>query len=260
MRTHLPIAGIVCDRKKVGDHFFHMAGEKYIDAVREGAGALPLLIPVLDPPLAPEQILGSIDGLLFTGSPSNVAPHRYGGPAPRPRTILDEARDATAIPLMRAAEKAGLPMLCICRGFQELNVAFGGTLHQHLHELDGFLDHRVGDWKTDLEEAYGPIHDVRVVPGGLFSELLPDLPPDLSFQVNSLHGQGINRLAPPLRIEAEAPDGAIEAVSMPGAPGFLLGVQWHPEWRHGENPVSRAMFSAFGDALRAWERRCETTS
>ena len=210
--------------------------------------------------LDPELILASVDGLLFTGSPSNVSPHRYGGPAPRPRTILDEARDATAIPLMRAAEKAGLPMLCICRGFQELNVAFGGTLHQHLHELEGFLDHRVGDRKTDLEEAYGPIHDVRVVPGGLFSELLPDLPPDLSFQVDSLHGQGINRLAPSLRIEAEAPDGAIEAVSMPGAPGFLLGVQWHPEWRHGENPVSRAMFSAFGDALRARARRCEMTS
>ncbi len=151
---------------------------------------------------------------------------------------------------MRAAEKAGVPMLCICRGFQELNVAFGGSLHQHLHEVPGFADHRAGDRKTDLEEQYAPIHDVRVAPGGMLAELLPELAPDRTFQVNSLHGQGIDRLARRLRVEAEAPDGAIEAVSMDEAPGFLLGVQWHPEWRQAENPVSKAIFAAFGEALR----------
>ena len=250
MRSVSPIVGIVCDSRKIGDHAFHMVGEKYINAVREGAGALPLLIPALTPPLEPAQILASVDGLLFTGSSSNVAPRHYGGAAPRRNTPLDEARDATAIPLMRAAEAAGVPMLCICRGFQELNVAFGGTLHQHLHEVPGFADHSVGDHKTDLEEQYAPVHDVRVTPGGMLAELLPDFAPDKGFRVNSLHGQGIDRLARPLRVEAEAPDGAIEAVSMDSASGFLLGVQWHPEWRHAENAVSRSIFAAFGEAVR----------
>ncbi len=249
MRPVSPIVGIVCDSRKIGDHAFHMVGEKYIAAVREGSGALPLLIPALTPPLEPAHILPTVDGLLFTGSSSNVAPRHYSGVAPRHDTLLDEARDATAIPLMRAAEKAGVPMLCICRGFQELNVAFGGTLHQHLHEVAGFADHSVGDRKDDLEEQYAPIHDVRVAPGGMLTELLPDLTPGASFRVNSLHGQGIDRLAHGLRIEAEAPDGAIEAVSRDSAPGFLLGVQWHPEWRHAENAVSRAIFAAFGEAV-----------
>jgi len=250
MLPRAPIVGIPCDRKQLGDHAFHMVGEKYIDAVRDGADAVPLLIPVLDPPLDPQDILAIVDGLLFTGSPSNVAPRLYGGAPPRRGTALDEARDATAIPLMRAAEAAGVPMLCICRGFQELNVAFGGTLHQHLHEVEGFTDHRAGDLKDSVEEQYGPVHDVRVAPGGLLSELLPR-PEAGGFRVNSLHGQGIARLAKRLRVEAEAPDGAIEAVSMDEASAFLLGVQWHPEWKHGENEVSRAIFAAFGQALHA---------
>jgi putative glutamine amidotransferase len=226
-----------------------MVGEKYIDAVRDGSGALPWLIPVLTPPLPPEDILAHVDGLLFTGSTSNVAPANYGGAPPRRHTLLDEARDATALPLMRAAEAAGVPVLCICRGFQELNVAFGGTLHQHLHEVSGFADHRTGDRKDSLEEQYGPAHEVRIVADGMFAEIAPELA-GKTVQVNSLHGQGIDRLAPRLRVEAEAPDGAIEAVSMDEAPGFLFGVQWHPEWRHNENPVSRALFNAFGEALR----------
>ncbi len=249
MSTRLPVVGIVCDRKRVGYHAFHMVGEKYIDAVRDGSGALPWLIPVLTPPLQPDDILAHVDGLLFTGSTSNVAPVNYGGPPPRRHTLLDEARDATALPLMRAAESAGVPVLCICRGFQELNVAFGGTLHQHLHEVSGFTDHRTGDRKDSLEEQYGPAHDVRIVADGMFAEIAPELA-GKTVQVNSLHGQGIDRLAPRLRVEAEAPDGAIEAVSMDQAPAFLFGVQWHPEWRHDENPVSRAIFNAFGRALR----------
>ena len=250
MRNADPVVGIVCDRKKVGDHAFHMVGEKYIDAVRDGSRAVPLLIPVLTPPLPPDAILSLVDGLLFTGSTSNVSPQWYSGSAARRHTLLDEARDATAIPLLRAAEAAGLPMLCICRGFQELNVAFGGTLHQHLHEMQGFSDHRAGEGRTALEEQYGPAHEVRIAPGGMFEELLPEYGPNGHFQVNSLHGQGIDRLAPRLRVEAEAPDGAIEAVSMDDAKAFLFGVQWHPEWRHADNPVSRAIFSAFGDAMR----------
>src|SRR5438105_15248511 len=133
MLNKRPVVGIVCDRKKVGDHAFHMVGEKYIEAIRDGSRATPLLIPVLSPPLSTQQILACVDGLLFTGSTSNVAPQWYAGAAVRRHTLLDEARDATAIPLIRAAEDTRVPILCICRGFQELNVAFGGTLHQHLH-------------------------------------------------------------------------------------------------------------------------------
>jgi len=244
---HPPIVGIPCDRRMLDEHAFHVVGEKYIEAVRLGSGAVPLLIPSLEPPIDIAALLHSVDGFLFTGAVSNVAPKHYGGHAPRPKTLLDEARDATALPLMRAAEAAGLPMLCICRGFQELNVAFGGTLHQHLHEIEGFADHRAGERKRNLDRAYGPVHDVNVAPGGVFSRILPGMQ---QFAVNSLHAQGIDRLAKPLSIEAKAPDGAIEAVSMPAAPAYLLGVQWHPEWRFAENDVSKAIFTSFGDAIR----------
>ena len=142
-----------------------------------------------------------------------------------------------------------MPMFAICRGFQELNVAFGGTLHQHMDE-SGFDDHSVGERRRNLDRAYGPVHDVVVTPGGVLHSLLGME----RFPVNSLHSQGIDRLAPPLRKEAIAPDGAIEAVSMADAKSFLLGVQWHPEWRHWENPVSKAMLAAFGDAVREHAR------
>ncbi len=246
MTPRRPIVGFPCDRRMLGAHPFHVVGEKYIAAVREGADAIPVLLPVLDPPVAAEDFLAGIDGLLFTGSPSNVAPRHYGGPAPRPGVLQDEHRDATALPLLRAAIAAGKPVLAICRGLQELNVAFGGTLHQHVQEVPGRADHRE---KKDapLDEQYGPAHPVEVAPGGRLAELIRER----TFRVNSLHSQGIDRLAPGLFAEALAPDGQIEAVSMPGAKGFVLGVQWHPEWAWSDNPVSRAIFAAFGNALRA---------
>jgi putative glutamine amidotransferase len=187
-----------------------------------------------------------VDGLLLPGSPSNVAPALYGGAPPRRGTLGDPARDAAALPLVRAAAAAGVPMLCICRGFQELNVAFGGTLHQHVHEIAGRLDHRE-DETAPLEVQYGPAHPLRILPGGMLAEIAGAE----TAMVNSLHHQGIDRLAPPLRAEALAPDGQIEAVSMPEARGFLLGVQWHPEWRWAEQPLSRAILAAFGAALQA---------
>jgi putative glutamine amidotransferase len=241
-----PIVGIPCDRRQVGLHPFHMVGEKYIAAVRGGAGALPFLIPVLQPSLAVDDILDAVDGLLFTGSLSNVAPHRYGGNDPRDASLLDEARDTTTLPLLHAAIDRGVPAFCLCRGFQELNVALGGTLHQHLEELPDHIDHRDPNDAT-VDEKYAPAHDVTVAPGGVLAKIVGEQ----SFKVNSLHSQGIDRLAPGLKAEATAPDGTIEAVSMPAARGFLLGVQWHPEWRYADNTVSRALFAAFGDAVRA---------
>ena len=229
----------------VGHHSFHMVGEKYITAIRDGANALTVLIPALAPPITPEELLASIDGFLFTGSPSNVAPKHYGGAMPREGVMQDERRDDTTLPLLKAAIAAGKPVLCICRGFQELNVAFGGTLHQHVQEVSGRSDHRE-DKDADLEEQYGPAHPVTVSVGGL----LGDIAGAGIFQVNSLHSQGIDRLADKLHADAIAPDGTIEAVSMPTAKGFLLGVQWHPEWRWAENELSREIFASFGAALK----------
>lgn len=245
MTVRLPVVGISCDRRVFGQHPFHMVGEKYIAAVREGSGAMPFLVPVLEPALPVEAILAAVDGLLFTGSPSNVSPRLYGGPAPREGVMQDEHRDGTTIPLLKAAIAVGKPVLCICRGFQELNVAFGGTLHQHVHEVPGRSDHRERKDAT-LDEQYGPAHPVTVREEGLLARITPER----SFFVNSLHSQGIDHLAPPLHADAVAPDGQIEAVSMPDAKGFVLGAQWHPEWAWSSNVVSRAIFAAFGQALK----------
>ncbi len=241
-----PVVGIPCDHRLVGKHPFHVVGEKYLLAVRDGAGAVPFLIPVLDPPIPTSDIFENVSGLLLTGSPSNVAPKRYGGAPPREGVLQDERRDDTTLPLLSAAIEAGVPVLCLCRGFQELNVALGGTLHQHVHEVEGRADHRENTG-APLDVQYGPAHAVRIAEGGLLARIAPAK----SFDVNSLHSQGIDRLAPTLHADAIAPDGTIEAVSMPGAKGFVLGVQWHPEWRWREDAVSRAIFSAFGDAIRA---------
>jgi putative glutamine amidotransferase len=243
MRSSRPSVGLVCDHRRIGKHPFHMASEEYIAALRDGAGALPLLIPALDPPLAPADILARMDGLLLSGAASDVSPRLYGGGTPRKGVPLDERRDSTAVPLLQSAIEAGKPVLCICRGFQELNVALGGTLHREVHEVPGRFDHR--EKGTALDEQYGPAHTVTVAEAGLLARIVPRR----SFKVNSLHGQGIDKLAPPLFADAAAPDGQIEAVSMPGAKGFLLGVQWHPEWRWAENEISRAIFAAFGEAI-----------
>jgi putative glutamine amidotransferase len=245
MNRRLPVVGIPCDHRKLGAHPFHAVGEKYVAAVREGSEALPLLIPVLDPPLPNEDLLSEVDGLLFTGSPSNVSPKHYGGESPREGVLQDERRDQTTLPLLKAAIEQGVPVLCLCRGFQELNVAFGGTLHQHVHEVEGRSDHRE-DKDAPLDAQYGPAHDVTVLEGGLLAKIIRER----AFRVNSLHGQGIDRLAPRLYPDASAPDGQIEAVSLPDASAFVLGVQWHPEWRWSENPVSRQLLGAFGEALR----------
>jgi putative glutamine amidotransferase len=235
--------GIVCDRRVFDGMAVHQANDEYVAAVRDGASAIPLLIPSTGMPLDSADLLAAVDGLLFTGAPSNVAPSLYGG-IPRSGTELDETRDATALPLLRAAIRSGKPLLAICRGFQELNVALGGSLHQHLHEIPGRLDHREpSNVPRDLE--YRPAHPVVLVPDGLLAQMsgMRDA------MVNSLHHQGVDRLAPGLKAEAHAPDGQIEAVSLPGAKAFLLGVQWHPEWAFAQDPLSAAIFRAFGASL-----------
>jgi putative glutamine amidotransferase len=239
----MAVVGLVCDRASDDGMPVHQAHDEYIVAVRDGACALPLLIPATDVALDPGAVLEAVDGLLFTGALSNVAPAQYGAVA-RPGTALDEPRDTTSLPLLRAAIAHGVPVLAICRGFQELNVALGGSLHQHVHEVPGRLDHRE-DLGAHRSQQYGPAHAVRIAPGSLLARITGMT----EATVNSLHSQGVDRLAPGLAADAKAPDGQIEAVSHPGAKGFLLGVQWHPEWEWAKDPVSRAIFGAFGAAL-----------
>jgi putative glutamine amidotransferase len=245
MASARPLIGIPADRRMVGAHPFHMVGEKYARAVLDAAGAAPVLIPALAEELGFEELLERLDGLLFTGSPSNVEPRHYQGAPSEPGTLHDPARDATTLPLIRRAVEAGVPVLGICRGFQEMNVAFGGSLHQKLHELAGFLDHR-DDETQPLEVQYGPAHEVTLEPGGV----LRTLSGSERIRVNSLHSQGINRLGPGLAVEARAPDGVIEAFRVPDARRFAVAVQWHPEWQVMSNPFSRALFATFGDASR----------
>jgi len=245
MPVKRPVIGIPADRRIIGPHPFHAVGEKYIRAVAEAAGALPLLIPALPDLIDSEEVLERVDGILFTGSPSNVEPHHYAGAPSVPGTLHDPHRDATTLPLIPRAVRAGVPVFGVCRGFQEMNVAFGGTLHQRLHEIPGLMDHR-DDLSQPLEVQYAPAHDVTLEPGGLLQALAGAD----RLKVNSLHWQGVDRLGPDLIAEARAPDGVIEAFRVKDAPRFALAVQWHPEWQVMSNPFSRALFAAFGAASR----------
>lgn len=238
-----PLVAVIADVQRIGKHPFHVAGEKYLAAVHEAADALPLILPALA--IDADEVLDAVDGVLMTGAPSNVAPERYGGAMARPGTLDDPARDAAALPLIRAALARGVPLLAICRGFQELNVALGGTLFQHLQEQPGRIDHRERD-DDPLEVQYGPAHEVRLAPEGYLATLFDAT----GITVNSLHGQGIDRLAPGLEVEGRAPDGTIEAVRVAAAPGFAIGVQWHPEWRPSATPHHLRLLGAFGAAAR----------
>jgi putative glutamine amidotransferase len=215
--------------------------------VAKGALATTVLIPALGDPNQTEALFEHLDGIMFTGSPSNVAPDQYGAnlAGEHLAELLDPQRDATTLPLLKAAIERGVPVLGICRGFQEMNVACGGTLHQEVHNVPGFNDHREDDDGT-LEEQYGPSHAVRFTPGGVLARITGVA----DAQVNSLHGQGVARLGRGLSVDATAPDGLIEAFTVTDAPGFTLAVQWHPEWQFEANAVSRAIFAAFGRACR----------
>ena len=226
-----------------------MVGEKYITGVGLGAGGLPILIPALGDAFDVRDLVRRLDGLLVTGSPSNVAVNLYGGAPDRPDSPQDPKRDATTLPLIRAAVEDGVPLLCICRGIQELNVAFGGTLHTRVHEQQPeAFDHRAP--QGEMQVRYGPRHAVEFTADSEIARLVGSR----RIEVNSLHWQAIDRLGERLAVEGRAPDGVIEAVRVADARSFALGVQWHPEWQVLQNPVSVALFRAFGDAAR---RRAE---
>lgn len=240
-----PIIAITCDTAKPGLHMFHQVGDKYIAAIAALTSGLPLLLPSLADPLKADDILSSVDGILFTGGYANIQRELYGlDPAPVDE-IQDPLRDKNTLPLMRAAVEAGIPVLGICRGFQEMNVAYGGTLHPRIHEIEGRMDHRE-DTTASIDVQYGPAHSVTVQKGGKLDALTSDE----SFAVNSIHWQGVDRIADGLSVEALADDGTIEAISVKDAKTFALAVQWHPEWRASENRQSREIFEAFDQAVQ----------
>lgn len=228
----------------------YSTGERNVDAITEVARGLALIIPALGSRLDIPGLLDSLDGLLLTGGASNIEPHHYSGPPARHGDLHDPHRDATTIPLIRAAVDMGVPVFAICRGIQEFNVAFGGTLHQFLHEVPGRMDHR-RDRTKPIQEQMKPAHTITIRKGGPLHAILGS---DTA-GVNSLHGQGIDRPGKGLVVEATAEDSTIEAMSVAGARAFALGVQWHPEFDAGGDPVSRALFTAFGDAARARARQ-----
>ncbi len=240
-----PIIGVPACRRMLDPHPFHMVGEKYLQALVVGAEALPMVVPSLADSMDVDAVLDSVDGILLTGSPSNVEPRHYDGEASKPGTLHDPHRDALTLPLARRALETGVPLLAVCRGFQELNVVLGGTLHQNVAEVEGYHDHRENP-DDPLDVQYGPSHPVTLVEGGFLNRALGES----TMMVNSLHSQGVRKLAAGVSVEAIADDGLVEAYRVDEVPGFALAVQWHPEWKATENEFSVKICGAFGDACR----------
>ena len=241
-----PLIGVPADRRVIDPHPFQMVGEKYLRALIKASDALPLITPVMPDDVDIDELLGQFDGIFLTGSYSNVEPHHYDGGPSEEGTLHDPHRDAVTLPLVNRALECGVPVLAVCRGFQELNVALGGSLHQKVHEVAGYHNH-LEDKKDSLDVQYGPSHAVTLVEGGLLNTLSGED----RVMVNSLHAQGVARLADGVSVEAVADDGLIEAFRVDDVEGFALAVQWHPEWCVMENEFSQIIFKAFGDACRA---------
>ena len=240
-----PVVLVPACNRMLGHHCFHVAAKQYVDAVWL-ARCQPLIVPGADQDEL-DDLLEIAHGVLLTGSPSNVHPSWFNEKVLDESLPLDPQRDAWTLPIIPKVVALGMPLFAICRGFQEANVALGGSLHQAVHQVEGYADHRDRD-DDAVEVQYGIAHDVSIEPGGVLEKLL-ETP---AIAVNSLHGQGVKRLAPGLRVEARAPDGLVEAFSVEDAPSFALGVQWHPEWNATANPVSMRLLGAFGAAARAY--------
>ena len=240
-----PIVAVSTDVRQFENYTWHAAPRQYLEAAISVAGVLPVLVPSFGERLDLESLIARIDGVMLTGSKSNVDPTLYGGEATEENGPYDRDRDATTVPLIRLAIERGVPLLAICRGLQELNVALGGTLVSEVQEMDGRRDHRAPEAESQ-DARFALAHHVEIVPGGKLAAVLGDARID----VNSLHRQAIGRLAPGLTIEATADDGTIEAVSIDGAASFALATQWHPEYWVGSDAASSRLFAAFGAALR----------
>jgi len=240
-----PLVAVSADIRDADGYRWHAAPETYLKAVTIGLGGIPVIVPSLADALDVDALLARVDGLLLTGARSNVYPEHYGAEPDPVAEPYDRGRDATTLPLIRAALRHGVPLLAICRGFQELNVALGGTLVPEVHKVPGRVDHRSVE-SDDQNERFAIHQDVVITTGGCLGRIVGDG----VIKVNSLHRQAVGTLADSLIVEAVAPDGTIEAVSVRDAPGFAVGVQWHPEFWVATDAPSGRLFRAFGEAMR----------
>ncbi len=245
--TRKPLVALAADVRHFEGYHWHASPSTYLEAAIETAGVVPLIVPAFGEAVDIDAVLDAVDGVMVSGSKSNVHPARYGVEPSAAHEPYDEARDATSIPLIVRALERGIPVFAICRGIQELNVALGGTLATEIQDNDGRMDHRAPQ-STEQDERFAIRHPVRIAPGSCLAAALNDAE---SVEVNSLHRQAVDRLGNGLVAEAVADDGTVEAVSVKDAKAFAVGVQWHPEYWHRKDGTSRRLFQAFGDAVRA---------
>lgn len=254
-----PVIGIICDafgRDGNADRLFHGVAEEYIRAITQGTRCTPLLVPVSTNEQCDADSLSKIlDGLLLTGSRTNVHPNRYDGPDSKAGTLHDVKRDISSFSLIETALQNKLPVLGICRGFQEINVALGGTLHQELTDIEGRLDH-ARHMELPQNDQYQMSHDINLTEGGFMQQLVGQK----RISINSLHHQGVDRLAEQLELEGIADDGTPEAFRLSNDDHFFMAVQWHPEWHIATDPVSKALFAAFDKAVFEYAERKATAS
>jgi len=253
MKMPAPLVWLPADHRLLGSGDNQMPylvlGDKYARALKEHAAVQPVLFPLAQADQL-DELLSLVDGVMLTGSPSNVHPDYFGATVTDPRLPLDPERDSLTLAMVRACLSKGIPLFGICRGFQEINVALGGSLHQQVHDLPAHIDHRTAP-DGSYEAMYAPSHTVSLVPGSAFARWAGAG----EAIVNSVHGQGIDRLADGLSSLATAPDGLVEAVEVKGADSFAYAVQWHPEWRTSDSAFSQEIFKAFGLACRARQAR-----
>jgi putative glutamine amidotransferase len=248
-----PVIGVIGNTRLLEDRFTtQMVGETNLRAVADVAGALPVMFAGTPEITDIGALLDVVDGVLLTGGRANVHPARFGVEPHPKHEPYDLKRDELALALVDVCVERAVPLLGICRGLQEMNVAYGGTLHPEIRELPGRVNHRMprtetGEIHPDLDVIFGDRHDVRLTAGGVFARIFGQD----TIRVNSLHGQGILEPGKRIVVEGVADDGTIEAIRIADAPGFALGVQWHAEYDPQRNPVNRALFQAFGEAVAA---------
>lgn len=243
-----PLVAVSTDVRQFENYTWHAAPNQYLEAAISVAGVLPVLVPSFGERLDLEQLLTSVDGVMLTGSKSNVHPSYYGGDDNEANGPYDRDRDATTLPMIRKAIDAGVPLLAICRGIQELNVALGGTLATEVQDMEGRMDHRAPQ-SDSQDERFAIRQSVRIAPGSCLAGVFGAG----DVMVNSVHRQAVDRLGPRLRVEAVAEDGTVEAVSVKDARAFAVGVQWHPEYWAASDDASARVFRAFGQAVRMHE-------
>ena len=244
-----PLVSIVADYQDFGPYNWHATPEPYIEAAVGVAGVLPVIVPAIGDRLNIEDLLSKVDGVLLSGAPSNVHPSHYGESASASHEPYDRLRDSTTLPLIRSTIDRGIPLLAICRGVQELNVALGGTLTASFQEARG-VDHPLRPRDEPLDKRFKIAHDIELTSGCNLAKILNES----TVRVNSLHGQALDSLGKDVSIDARASDGTIEAISVDDAPGFVMGVQWHPEYWAKTDSVSHKILSTFGDAVRAYSK------